>query len=256
MNSKIGIVLSGGGARGIGHLALLKVMEDCGIRPDMISGTSAGAMVGAFYAMGYTPQEIISVIEQRSFFNMTSFLFRKQGVFAMKAFESLFNAYFPANDFADLKIPLYAAATNLTKGNTVYFSEGNLAKALMASACIPIVFQPIIIDDDYYVDGGVLNNFPIEPLMNHCKIIIGSNVNSLSVKRNELHMTDVIDRSFHLAMSGPMAPKIHRCDVFFEPPEMTKFSVFDTKKAKAIYDYSYEYALKLKDQLLEIKHQE
>lgn len=256
MNSKIGIVLSGGGARGIAHLALLKVMEDCGIKPDVISGTSAGAMVGAFYAMGYTPQEIISVIQQKSFFNMTSMLFRKQGVFAMKAFESLFNTYFPTNDFADLKMPLYAAATNLTKGYTVYFSEGNLAKALMASACIPIVFQPIIIHNDYYVDGGVLNNFPIEPLIDQCDIIIGSNVNSLFTRRNELHMVDVIDLSFHLAMSGPMLSKINECDVFFEPPEMTKFSVFDTKRAQAIYDYSYEHALKLRERLLELKQKD
>ena len=158
MEHKVGIVLSGGGARGIAHLGLLQVMEECNIKPTIISGTSAGSMVGAFYGAGYPIKQIVDIIEHHRFFNLSNMLFRKQGVFAMKAFEDLFFRYFPSNSFHDLEIKLYTAATDILKGETVYFTEGNLAQAVMASSCIPIIFQPLKIGDSYYVDGGVLNN--------------------------------------------------------------------------------------------------
>lgn len=253
MEHKIGIVLSGGGARGIAHLGLLQVLDECGMRPSIISGTSAGSMVGAFYGAGYPIKQIIDIIEHHRFFNLSDMLFRKQGVFAMKAFEDLFFRYFPSNSFNDLELILYAAATDILKGETVYFTEGNLAQAVMASSCIPIIFQPLQIDNSYYVDGGVLNNFPIEPLIGKCGIIIGSNVNSLKQESHQIHMKDILDRSYHLAMSYSIAMKKKQCNFFYEPPNMSQFSIFDTKRAREIYEYSYHHALNHKHQLMELK---
>lgn len=249
----IGIVLSGGGARGLAHLGILKVMEESGLKPSIISGTSAGSMVGAFYGAGYPIHQIIDIIEHHRFFNISDMLFRKQGVFAMKAFEDLFFRYFPTNSFNDLNITLYAAATDILKGITTYFNEGNLAQAVMASSCIPIIFQPLQIADSYYVDGGVLNNFPIEPLIDKCDLIIGSNVNSLRKESHQIHMKDIMDRSYHLAMSYSINIKKEQCDFFFEPPNMSQYSIFDTKKAREIYEYSYHHALNHKHQLIELK---
>lgn len=253
MQNEVGIVLSGGGARGIGHLGVLKVLEECGIKPAVISGTSAGAIVGAFYSAGYSTDETIDIIEHHRFFNIAHMLFRKQGVFAMNAFETLFHKYFPKNTFEDLDIPLYAAATDILKGETVYFSSGNLTQAIMASSCIPIVFQPLSFEGRLYVDGGVLNNFPVEPLIEKCNIIIGSHVNSIKKESETVHMRDILDRSFHLAMSNAVRHKGHICDVFIEPPNMSQFSIFDTKRARQIYEYSYRHALTFKEELMELK---
>lgn len=250
MEQKIGIVLSGGGARGIAHLGVLKALEEMGIKPSIISGTSAGAIAGAFYAGGYSIVDIKKIIEQADFFNLTNILIKKQGLFAMKGFEKLYQTHFPNNQFSDLQIPLIIAATDISKGEIVYFSSGNLAQPLMASCCIPFVFQPLYFNDSYFVDGGVLNNFPIEPLIGKCDIIIGSHVNSIKPEVGEIHMKDIIDRSFHLAMNTTVKSKINSCDVFIEPPNMSQFGLFDVKKSNEIFEYGYAYTQTLKEKIL------
>ncbi len=252
MEPKIGIVLSGGGARGIAHLGILKALEEFGIKASVVSGTSAGAIAGAFYAGGFPIDEIKNIIDEADFFNFSSLLFKKQGLFAMKGFEKLYQHYFPNNQFSDLKIPLHIAATDLLKGETTYFSSGNLAQPLMGSCCIPFVFQPLYYENTYFVDGGVLNNFPVEPLIGKCDIIIGSHVNSIKKEVQEIHMKDIIDRSFHLAMNKTVRDKIQLCDVFIEPPNMSQFSLFDVKKSDEIFDYAYTYTLTLKEQIVEV----
>lgn len=170
----------------------------------------------------------------------------------MKGFEKMYQEYFPNNTFDDLQIPLYVAATDILKGEVVYFSSGNLSQSLMASSCIPIVFQPLHFNDTYYVDGGVLNNFPVEPLMNKCDIIIGSHVNSIKTEINEIHMTDIVDRSFHLAMSNSVRNKINNCQLFIEPPNMSRFSIFDVKKSDEIFEYGYNYTMSLEKEIKQL----
>ena len=116
MEQKIGIALSGGGARGIAHLGVLKALEEFGIKPSIISGTSAGAIAGVFYAGGYSLHEIKSIVENGEFFNLSNVLIKKQGLFNMKGFENMYQAYFPNNSFDDLQIPIYIAATNILNG--------------------------------------------------------------------------------------------------------------------------------------------
>ena len=122
MERKIGIVLSGGGARGIGHLGVLKALEEFGIVPTHISGTSAGAIAGAFYAAGYKVNEILGILKKGQIFSFSNLLMKRQGLFAMKGFHDIYLECFPTNSFEDLKIPLYVAATDILKGELVYFS--------------------------------------------------------------------------------------------------------------------------------------
>lgn len=251
---RVGIALSGGGARGIAHLGILKVLEENQIKPDVISGTSAGSMIGAFYSGGYEVEEIIDIVKNNDFFGLSNILFRKQGIFDMKNFEKLFLKYFPENNFSSLNIPLFVTATDIINGHTVYFSDGELSKALMASSCIPVVFQPIIYRGMTLVDGGVLNNFPIEPLQKECDVLIGSHVNSMSTQLQHIHMKDMMDRSFHLAMSVSTQDKIQLCDLFFEPPEMSRFSIFDMKKAEEIFNFSYQFAKTKQNDILLLKN--
>ena len=215
---KIGYVLSGGGIRGIAHFGAIKALEEQGIKPSIISGASAGAIVGAFYAAGYKPKEIIAIINEVKIFNPQHFKIWKAGLFDMGSFESIFLKYFPENTFESLNLPLYVAATEIKKGEIKYFSEGNLSKALMASSCIPIVFQPVEYLGMTLVDGGVLNNFPIEPLFGNCDKIVGVHVNAIDKTDQKIHMKDVLDRTFHLSLNNSAYLKSHKCDLLIDPP--------------------------------------
>ncbi|OCB78776.1 patatin-like phospholipase family protein [Flavobacterium crassostreae] len=244
---KIGLVLSGGGVRGMAHLGILKALEEFGISFTHISGTSAGAIAGAFYAAGYSVEEIVTILKKSQIFNFSNFLIKKQGLFTMKGFEGLYQEHL--NTFEDLKIPLYVAATDILKGELTYFSSGNLSQALLASSCIPVVFQPVSINNSLYVDGGILNNFPIEPLLGQCDILIGSYVNSIKKEVDQVHMNNIVDRSFHLAMKSSVQDKTNLCTLYIEPPNMSQFSLLSLKKADEIFEYGYQYARTLEPQI-------
>lgn len=242
MNKQIGITLSGGGARGVAHLGILQALEEFGVKPSIISGTSAGAVAGAFYAMGFSPKEILEIVKKGQFFSFTNIRFIKPGIFSMKGFENIYSKYFPNNSFSDLKIPLHVAATNILTGEVDYFSEGKLSEALMASSCIPIVFEPIAFNDAIYVDGGVVDNFPTDPIKDKCEILIGSNVNSIRLEKEKMHMNNILDRCVHIALNNSLKQKIDHCQLYLEPPDMSQFSILDLKKIDAVYEYGYAYA--------------
>lgn len=249
MKYKIGIVLSGGGVRGIAHLGVLKALEEFGIQPSVISGTSAGAIAGAFYAHGYSIDEIVTIIKKGHFFNLSRTIRKKQGIFSMKGFEKIYQEYFPNDSFAALNVPLFIAATDILAGEIKYFSEGNLSQAIMASSCIPMVFEPVHYQGRSFIDGGVLDNFPIEPLRNQCEIIIGISVNSVQKEIRELHMNTIVDRTVHLLLRNTLQDKIQYCDLFIEPPNMSQFHMFGLRKIDAIFQYGYQHGLSLEKQI-------
>ncbi len=118
----------------------------------------------------------------------------------MDSFESGYLKYFPDNSFESLPVPLHVVATDIIKGEIKFLSSGDLSKALMASSCVPVIFQPVKYLGITLVDGGVLNNFPIEPLINNCDKIIGIHVNAINKVNESVHMRDFLDRSFHFAL--------------------------------------------------------
>ncbi|HDO26739.1 MAG TPA: phospholipase, partial [Bacteroidetes bacterium] len=171
---KIGLVLSGGGIRGIAHIGLIKVLEDHNIKPDIVSGASAGALVGALYAKGYSTETIIDFFHNTPLFRISFFAKNKPGLLDMEKYQTYFKEYFPEDSFESLEKQLYITATNLEDGRLDFFSSGELINPLLASAALPPVFAPVLINDKLYVDGGIMNNFPVEPLENNCDFIISS----------------------------------------------------------------------------------
>jgi NTE family protein len=252
LNPKIGIVLSGGGARGVAHLGILKALEEFGIKPSILSGTSAGAIAGAFYAKGYSIAEILKIVKEGHFFGFSNMAMERKGLFSMKGFAKIYSEYFPQNSFEELNLPLYIAATDILNGEITYFSTGDLSRSIMASSCVPLVFKPISINGTQYIDGGVLNNFPIEPLIGQCDKIIGIDVNSIKKEEKEISIKNILDRSFHLALSTSMRSKIEKCDLFIQPPNMSQFGMFDMKKIQKIYDYGYTYGIGLEKEIKRI----
>lgn len=242
----IGLTLSGGGMRGIGHIAVLKALEEYHLAPNIISGTSAGSVVGAFYSLGKSPEEMMEIVRKGTFFSRTSFQFSKNGIFSPNFIVKLLKTYFDDDDFSCLKIPLHVATTEMTKGNIKFFSEGPLFEILLASSSVPFVFPPVRIGDEVHVDGGVLDNFPIEPLIGNCDILIGSHVNSIGYDElKKLSLIKEFDRILHLAIASSVYAKASTCDIFLDPPGMTKFSLFKKTGIEEMWEIVYDYTCEI-----------
>lgn len=238
----IGLTLSGGGMRGIAHIAVLKALEEYNLKPDIISGTSAGSIIGAFYSFGKTPDEMFEIVKQTTFFSRSYLRLSKNGIFSSNFILKLFKDNFTEDDFNILKIPVYVTATELTHGIVDFFSEGELFGPLLASSSVPFVLPPVRIGEKLYVDGGVLDNLPIEPIIDKCDILIASHVNSISYDElKNMSLMKEFDRILHLAIAKSVYSKAKSCDIFLDPPKMTKFSLFNKKNLDDMFKDVYEY---------------
>jgi len=114
--------------------------------------------------------------------------------------------------------------------------------AVLASSSVPVIFQPVNYLGMKLIDGSVLNNFPIEPLLNNCDKIIGIHVNAINKSAKKIQMRNILDRSFHFVLSNSVYSKAHLCDLFVDPSWMSRFGMFEMKKAEEVFDCGYQYA--------------
>lgn len=247
---KIGLVLSGGGTRGAGHLVVIQFLNECNIPIHFISGTSAGALVGAFIANNYTPSEVLKITEKIKLFDWHTLSIGSLGLLKMNSIEKILKEYLPEN-FEDLKIPLYVCATDIINNQTKYFHTGHLITPLIASSSIPVLYEPVQYQNTFFVDGGVLNNLPIEPIRDKCDVIIAVHVNHLSKHKKEIRLKDIIERSFHLSINQSVYLKQHSIDIFIDPPNMSQFSMFDIKIIEQVFEYAYQHTLSMKNEILQ-----
>jgi len=245
---KIGLVLSGGGARGFAHLGVLQALNEAGIMPDVISGTSAGALAGVLYADGYSPKEILKLMNTGSRLDFMRPAMPREGLLQINGIIKILKAHLKATTFNELKIPLYVTATDMNNGKAVYFSEGNLLDPVIASASIPVVFQPVKINDISYVDGGVLDNLPLFPIENKCKVLIGSFVNPVGYAEKISGLINIAERTFMLSMSKEIIEKAKKFHLFVAPLELKNYKILDPEKAAELFDVGYNATIKsLKD---------
>ena len=249
---KIGLALSGGGMRGFAHLGVLQALEELGISVSAISGVSAGAMVGALYAAGYKPKEILELLKTQSYFKLSSLAFSKIGLFSLKNIEATLGTLIKENNFEQLQISLYVTATNLSEGRSVTFSSGSLFDKIMASACVPAIFEPVLIEGKYFVDGGILNNFPVKCLKEACDTVIGSHVNKLYDGTHvDISRIQIVEHCFHLAIASKVYAQSTLCDVFIEP-YLRGFGMFDVRQANKIFEIGYNTAMGQQPQLSQL----
>ena len=241
---KIGIALSGGGARGISHLGVLKALDEFGVHLDYISGTSTGALVGALYSYGLSPEKILELIINTRFFSSLRPAWTWTGLVNMDGLRELILKLIPENNFDALKIPLTIAATNLTKGKAEYFTAGQLIPAVLASCCVPVLFNPVQVNGEVYVDGGVTDNLPSKSIRDKCDLLIGSHCNYVSNEFDVKNFRSVIERSLLMAISGNTTVSKELCDILIEPPGLANISVFDVKNAELLFDIGYEFVIK------------
>jgi NTE family protein len=238
---KIGLVLSGGGARGICHLGVMKALDEFGVKINFISGTSAGSITGALYSYGYKPDEIVDIISSTSLTKTLRIAWKWTGLLSLDGLTQLFLKYIPENTFEALKIPLTIAATDIKKGRIEYFNTGELIPPILGSCCVPAVFNPVEMNGGLYVDGGVLDNLPVKGIKDKCDFIIGSHCNFIRSDVDLKNFRTVIERSLLMAINGSTTASKTLCNILIEPPEVGKFSGFDLSKAKEIFNVGYKY---------------
>ena len=250
MDQKIGLTLSGGGARGIAHIGVLQALESAGIFPDVISGCSAGAMVGALYAEGFSPRKIYSLIENKSIYSIIKMGLPNKGMMELGYFRKILTENIPHDSFEQLKKPFYVSVTNLNTGKFEIIGSGKLTDFVIASQSIPLVFKPQKIGEHFYVDGGVLNNLPVEPIRDQCDILIGVNVTPINNTEKLTGMRDVGFRILNLSLMTNMESRMEKCDFLIEP-ETADYTIFDVNKSKIIYDAGYEAALPVAEKIIQ-----
>lgn len=227
------------------HAGVLKALEEFNIRPDLIAGVSAGAVVGALYADGYTPEEIALLFEDISFRKMTKIQLPSGGIFSIKAFERFMGKTLRAKRFEDLSIPLYIVATDLDNGKTVEFNSGALLHPLVASCSVPVLFVPKKIKGVNYVDGGVFKNFPVSTIRPYCRRIIGVNASPLVADEYKLSLMNVAARTYHFMFKANILHDKDSCDLLIEPVDMGHYDTFDVEKGREIFELGYQSAKKI-----------
>lgn len=245
---KVGLVLSGGGARGFAHLGVIEALNEAGIFPDVLSGTSAGAIIGVLYADGYKPKEILKLLNSGSRLDFMRPALPREGLLQINGIIKILNSSLRSRNFKELKIPLFVSATDLNNGKAVYFSEGDLIDPVIASASIPVIFQPVKINDISYVDGGVLDNLPLRPIENKCAVLIGSFVNPVGYMEKISGLINIAERTFMLSMSKEIYEKAKKFNLFIAPPELRNYKILDPEKAVELFEIGYRETIeKLKE---------
>ncbi|MBO3697484.1 patatin-like phospholipase family protein [Roseivirga sp. E12] len=239
---KVGLALSGGGARGFAHFGVLKALEELGIKVDVISGTSAGSVVGAFHAYGYDVDEAKILVSKTNLFKVVWPAFSWKGVFSMSRSEDIFKKHFPKDDFSAAQIPLHIVATNLNTGQPEIFKEGAIIKPMMASCCIPFIFDPVKIGQNVYIDGGLVNNLPAEAIRDQCDVVIGVNVSPVLKEETLSGTKKMIERISMVSINANVAKSKLKCDLVIEPKSLREYGTFDLKRSDEIYDIGYQAA--------------
>ncbi len=239
---KIGISLSGGSALGYAHLGILQAMEEAGFKPDCIVGTSMGAIMGVLYAAGHSPQHIRDLLKEEKVDHILHLAFpnipQPGGLVNTGRIQKILLKYLPSNNFSMLKTKYYCCVSNMNTLEPEYHCEGdNLVQYVMASACMPVAFAPIKINNCYYVDGGIQDHLPIQPLLDEqCDIRIGSNVLVEKPGHKRVQLIWI-----HAFLCCSFFTYKHTADKFTNviPVNTGKYWITDFKELDAIYNIGY-----------------
>ena len=253
-SGQFGMVLSGGAARGFAHIGVLRAFEENGIEIDCISGSSIGALIGLFYASGKTPDEMMEIaksIKKSKLKAIGPFHF---GTAGLDYVEQLLAKHIEQRHFEELRKPLFVCATNFQTGEYRIFNSGEILSALRASTAIPIKYGEQIIDGVVYIDGGMVNNLPVEPLRECCRTVIGISINPLAYKSGKMKIRQKIMRLTEFLLNENEARRISLCDYHLEVEGLGDIGFEDYDRAREIHDLGYRSAEKFISENPELKN--
>lgn len=249
---KIGIAFGGGGARGFTHLGAIKAFEEFGLKFDFIAGTSAGSLVGAFYANGYSFKEMYNIVKmvkekdiRKNLIPFTPSKIDGVGEIITKNMGDI--------NIEDLKIPFAAVAVDIKSTKEVCIAKGNLAKAVMGSCAVPGVFQPVVYDDMILCDGGLQNTIPADmPRYFGCDYVISVDVNkSRTYGTESVKMLDVLSCSIRILMKSNAVRGYVNSDLVIAP-ETKRFKSTSTNGMEEMIEEGYKATIDAMPKIMEI----
>jgi NTE family protein len=281
---KVGLVLSGGGAKGLAHIGALKTLDSLGVKVDYIAGTSMGAIIGSLYASGYTGKQLDSIFRKIDFekliadelprasktfyekensekyaisipFNnfkiqIPSALSRGQNIFNLLSRLTLHVS--DIDNFENLPIPFFCIATNIETGEPVILDSGSLAQAIKASGALPSLFQPVVLDSNILIDGGVVNNYPVDELRaKGMDVIIGVDVqDDLATKEQLKSAPEILLQINNYRTIRDMRVKSKKTDIYIKP-DIKGFTVVSFDEGDEIINRGEKATL---DKILELNN--
>ena len=269
-SKSIGIAFGAGGARGIAHLLMIEALDELGVKPSIIAGSSIGAVVGAFYAAGFSAKEMKGILNQLinpksdsvfdfllksdivKMFTMFDPQFIRSGFIKGEKFQNYMKNHLKVSKFEELKIPLLIVATDYWKKEAVVFEKGDLIQPIKASYSLPGLFTPVKIKNRILIDGGAVNPLPFDLIMDKCDITIAIDVTAFKAQ-NESEIPPTFDSVFttYQTMQNSIIKerlKFLRPDIYIRP-EIFDVRVFDFIKADSIFKQAQPAKEELKRQL-------
>ncbi|MDR3346392.1 MAG: patatin-like phospholipase family protein [Campylobacteraceae bacterium] len=238
----VSLVLSGGGARGFFHLGVLQALDELKIPVKEISGASIGAIVGAFYLAGNSPIEIFDFFKSGRYKKSFKLNLFGGSLFKVDVENKIFDEMLgDVKNLEDLPKPLYVSVTNIQQGSVSYLNKGDIKKLVLASGALYPLIGKVVVEGEYLIDGGVMDNFPISPLKGTKYPLIGSNLHPNIYQPKQ----SVFVRAFFLAsLARGLEDKIKLCDYYLAPKELVGRSIFSLKNADKLFKLGYDEAKK------------
>lgn len=245
-NTKIGLALGGGAAKGIAHIGVLKAFEEESVEISFLTGTSIGALVAAYYAFGKSVDEIWEVGKELKLQKIVNLSLQKKGFFTTDSIRQMIHKDLGKVNIEDAKIPLAICTTDITTGEQIIFREGDLATAVCASVAVPGLFAPVEVAGRMLVDGGITENVPISPLEKMgAGIIVGIDLNGVKTYPKPNDLMAVIGNSIDISIDVNTRRQLKEADIILSI-DLSRYNRLDNSdRAKELFNEGY-YPMKRK----------
>lgn len=237
---KVGIALGGGAVLGAAHIGVLRALEEIDIEISYITGTSIGAFVGALYAFGNTSKDIEKIALELNWMDISGIAFFENGLLSNAKMGELLEKSLGENKIEDAEIPFAAIATDISSGEKVIIDKGSVTQAVMASTCIPGVFSPVECNEKLLVDGGIVENIPIDTVKKMgADYVIGVDLNARKTFNKPDSILDVMINSFHFTLKAAAKFQTENADLLITP-DLSKFNMVSTDQIKELIEQGYK----------------
>ena len=241
----LGVAFSGGGAKAVAHCGALQAFHEYGIHPDIVSGTSAGALVATLYSSGFTPKQMIALFQGLNFFkDIVTPAVPKGGLFDSRPLVELLRKNLPYTRLEELPVPTLLVASDLEHGVPKVFTKGEIAPRVVASCSIPVIFQPMSINGVHYVDGGAFQNLPVSAIREQCEKVIALSLNHLEEDKYKDNLLSVAYRSFLMMMVSNIVADTEQADLFIEL-DTYGCTAYDMSKIEELFFRGYDSTVKV-----------
>ena len=237
----LGIAFCGGGPRGYYHLGVLKRLLELGYVPETVSGTSVGSIVAAYFAQGFSIEEMLEAFNDLSLKDFIRIRRIKDSLVDSLPVRKILEQTFRVRTFEELQIPAKIVATCLETAQEVVFQSGPLIDAVMASCSIPVIFPPVKIHGKHYVDGGVLRNVPVKVIREDCKRVFAVNLFPMPPTDHKYapSVHYIAERSVTMLFHAGAAMDLQQADLVIEDAEMARYSAYDLIYKEEMFDLGY-----------------